>query len=382
MRDTIVIAGAVARRPGCGGHAWVFLQYLLGFRRLGWDVLFLDELEIDPAGDSHAPHLTASALELAGLMERFGLGNDYSLNIGRGTRTVGLARADVLERVGRSAFLLNVMGYLADEEILARAPRRVFLDIDPGFGQIWKAEGLADIFQGHDDFVTIGENIGRPECVIPTCGLHWLTTPQPVVLEQWPSHEDEPGRCWSSVMSWRGAFGPLTYQGQTYGLRPPEFRKFATLPRQSGRRFELALDIHPDEVKDLAMLAENHWSLVNPAQVAGDPWRYRTHIQGSRAEFMVAKNLYVKTQGGWLSDRSLCYLASGRPVLAQDTGIQSLYPTGLGLLTFSDLDEATAGVEIVERDHAKQARGARALAEEFFDSDRVLGRLLNKLGIA
>ena len=95
---------------------------------------------------------------------------------------------------------------------------------------------------------------------------------------------------------------------------------------------------------------------------------------------MVAKAMYVETRSGWLSDRSLCYLASGRPVLAQDTGITQLYPVGEGLLTFSTLEEAVQGVEEIAGDYARHTQSARAIAEQHFDSDRVLTRLLGHLG--
>jgi hypothetical protein len=261
-------------------------------------------------------------------------------------------------------------------------PRRVFLDIDPGFGQMWQDLGLADVFRGHDDYVTIGENIGQADCVVPTCGLEWITTPQPVVLDYWRPQAATSGDWFTSIASWRGAYGPLEYQSKTYGLRVHEFRKFAPLPRLSGRPFQLALDIHPHEVKDLALLADNGWSLVDPEVVAGDPWAYQEYVQGSKAEFMVAKNMYVQANSGWFSDRSICYLASGRPVLAQDTGLEGLYPTDEGLLTFSTMEEALFGVEQISNDYARQAHAARAIAEEYFESDKVLSRLLSKLDVA
>jgi hypothetical protein len=165
-------------------------------------------------------------------------------------------------------------------------------------------------------------------------------------------------------------------------LRVHEFRKFAQLPRLSGRPFELALAIHPAEVNDLALLADNGWSLVDPSLVAGDPWAYQAYIQSSMAEFMVAKNMYVQGNSGWLSERSLCYLASGKPVLAQDTRFTQHYPTGEGLLAFTTVEEASSGVEEISRNRAHHARAARALAEDYFDSDKVLGRLLGKLGVS
>jgi hypothetical protein len=361
----------------------VYLQYLLGFQRLGWQVLFLDQLHSDSCVDEHGVACpfdrSYQRSYLLKVMERFGLGNSFALLDERGESLLGLSRSAVLERVGGAAFLMNLMGYIRDEQILERARRRVFLDIDPGFGQMWKDLQLADVFGGHDVFVTIGENIGLPDCSIPTCGLPWITTPQPVVLSHWLSCSPLKDGPLTTVASWRGAYGPVEYQACTYGSRVHEFRKFVSLPRLTNHTFHLALDIDPAETRDLALLADNGWSLLNPRQAAGDPWSYLAFIQSSWAEFMVAKNMYVQTNSGWLSDRSLCYLASGRPVLAQDTGFARRYPTGAGLLTFSTVHQAADGVEELRRNYPRHARAARVLAEDHFCSDKVLTRLLSKL---
>ena len=388
-RGTIVVAGSVAQRPGQGGHTWVFLQYLLGLRRLGWDVLFLDRLDPemcrDAGGRVCGAEVSVGFAYLRRVMGSFGLGGSYAVACDGGTRYLGASRREVVGRVRSAAFLFNVMGFFDDADVLAAAPRRVFFDIDPGFGQMWHDLGLHDPFKGHDDFVTVGLNIGRPGCDVPTCGLNWVTTPQPVVLEHWPVREAVGApeeRRFTSVATWRGDWGPVEYRGQTYGLRVHEFRKYVALPRLTGRRFELALDIHPKEVDDIGLLSANGWSRVDPASVCGDPGAYQRYIAGSAAEFMVAKNMYVRSNGGWFSDRSICYLATGRPVLAQDTGLRDHLPAGEGLLTFSDPDEAAAGVEAISRDYARHARAARAVADEYFDSDKVLGRLLAQLGVS
>jgi hypothetical protein len=383
--ETIVIAGSLAQNPRRGGHTWVFLQYLLGFKRLGWEVLFLDRLEpemyVDRAGRPCLLDQSFNLNYIVNVMERFGLSDAFAVVCDGGKHFVGLPQEEVLERTRNSALLLNIMGFFTDEETLSCAPRRVFLDIDPGFGQIWRALELADLFYGHDDYVTIGQNLGQPICSIPTCGLEWVTTPQPVVLDYWPPQEGAGSERFTSIASWRGPYAPLEYKGKTYGLRVHEFRKFAELPRLSGRPFQLALDIHPDEVNDLALLEANGWSLVDPSVVAGDPGAYQAYIQDSKAELMVAKNMYVQAKSGWFSDRSICYLASGKPVLAQDTGLQGLYPTGEGLLGFTTLDEALAGVEEISRNYTRHTRAARVLAEDYFDSDKVLRGLLSKLSI-
>src|SRR5688572_16523549 len=166
MPGPIANAGSLAQRPGHGGHTWVFLQYLLGFRRLGWDVLFLDRLEpgmcFDDWGQECGPEDSVALRYFLDVMRRFGLGESFALAWDRGERFVGHSRKEVLERVKGSALLLNVMGFFDDAEVLAAAPLKAFLDIDPGFGQMWQDQGLHDLFRGHDRYVTIGQNVGRP----------------------------------------------------------------------------------------------------------------------------------------------------------------------------------------------------------------------------
>jgi hypothetical protein len=372
-RETIVVGGAVAQKPRHGGHAWVFLQYLLGLQRLGWEVLLLDRL---------LPEMGGPPPEFIRIMREFGLEDRFALLRDGSRETIGLSRKAVLERVGGSPLLLNVMGFISDHEVLARASQRVFLDIDPGFPQMWHALGLHDAFAGHNAFVTIGANIGRPDCLVPTCAIDWITTVQPVVLERWPAKPSTlPGR-FTCIASWRGSNAPVEYCGTTYGLRVHEFRKYAPLPCLSGREFELALDIHPSEASDIALLARGGWSLVDPRAVACSPADYQAYIQASAAEFMVAKHMYVASRSGWFSDRSICYLASGKPVLAQDTNLCQLLPVGQGLVTFRTLEEARAGADEVTNNYQAHARAARALAEEYFNSDIVLSRLLARLGVS
>jgi hypothetical protein len=380
----IVLAGALAQRPFIGGHTWVFLQYLLGFRRLGWEVLFVDRLEpgmcVGEGGEPSSFADSANLRYLAEVMQRFGLQDSWSLLYDGGRDVAGLDRGEVIKRTARSALLINVNAYLEDEEILGAAPVRVFLDIDPGIGQIWKELGLHDPFRGHDSFLTVGGRIGSADCGVPTCGLDWIPIKPPVELAEWPAQSD-PGTRFTSVASWRGAFGPLDYEGRTLGLRVHEFRRFFELPDRTRVDFEVALDIHEAETKDLRSLESHGWELADPRQVAGDPWRYRDYVQRSSAELMVAKNLPVETRSGWFSDRSACYLASGRPVLAQDTGLDGLLPTGEGLVTFSTLDEAVAGVEEIEGDYDRHSRAAREIAEEHFAAAKVLPRLLEEVGV-
>lgn len=373
MSGALVVAGAVARRIDCGGHVWALLQWVLGFQKLGWSVVFLDRLDPAP-GIRHSPNVR----RFLETMESFGLSDAFSLDIGPGEEPVGLSRAEVLEKVCEADFLLNVMGYLEDPELLARARRRVFVDIDPGFGQMWRALGLCDVFRGHDAFVTVGTRVGRDDCRVPTCGLTWITTLPPVVIDRWPASTDR-GTSFTSVGTWRGPWAPVEYEGERYGLRVHEFRRFAAVPRESGLDFEIALDIDPQDHADVTRLADGGWRLSDPRSVSGTPEHYQRFVQTSLAEFGIAKGMYVHARTGWVSDRTACYLASGRPAIVQDTGLDDTIETGLGLLTFSTPEQAMAAARTVHADWHRHARAARALAVEHLDSDRVLGRLLDEV---
>jgi hypothetical protein len=373
MPESIVVGAAFAQRPGYGGHAWALLQYVLGFRELGFDVTVVDRLEPGMVAEGKEEAALSYVRELLGRE-----GVPYSVFDAEGRSVAGLSRAEALAKTSAARFLFNIMGYANDEELLAGARRRVFLDIDPGFGQVWRDLGLADVFAGHDDFVTVGLNVGREGCGVPTCGLRWVTTPHPVVVERCRVVED--GDRFTSVGSWRGPYDRIEYGGRLLGLRAHEFRKFAALPRRVDASFAVAFEIDPSDTADLTLLAANGWQLVDPREVAQDLASYVSFVQGSRAEFTVAKGVYVELETGWLGDRTLCYLASGKPALVQDTGLAPHYPLDEGLVAFSTLDEAVDGVESILGDYPKHARAARRLAESEFDARIVLSRLLEELG--
>jgi hypothetical protein len=283
-----------------------------------------------------------------------------------------------------SAALVNISGHLTNPLLFGRFRQRVYVDIDPGFTQFWHAMGNPGArVDGHDLHFTVGENIGRDGCDIPTSGIAWRPVRQPVVLDDWPPVPTGPTERtrFTTVGSWRGPFGSVEYEGRTYGLKLHEFRRIIELPRRSRYTFELALDIHPAEERDLAALAHNGWRLADPSEVAGDPCAFRSYVQRSGAEFSVAQGVYVDTNSGWFSDRTVRYLASGRPALVQDTGFYRRLPVGEGIIAFRTLDDAVAGADAIVGDYERHAIAARAFAEEHFDSDRVLARFCDDAAI-
>jgi hypothetical protein len=340
----IVIAGMVAADPYQGGATWAVLQYALGFKRLGHDVFVLDSAN----GDADAQKY------FAGVRRRFRL-----------EAAMGPYDGPIPD------VLVNISGTLRDSR-LDRVPIRVYVDLDPVFNQLWHLEGIDVGFEGHTHYVSLGTRL-------PSCGIEWIPTFPPVVLDQWPVADRVLRRAFTTVANWR-SYGVIEQNGTRYGQKAHSMRRFLDLPRLSGEQFELAIDIDPGDVRDVDALHEHGWRLLDPRDVAGDPASYAAFVRGSRAEFGIAKEGYVVSRSGWFSDRSACYLASGRPVLAQDTGFGERLPVGAGLFAFETTDDALAGIDALRGDYGRHSRAARAIAEEFLDSDRVLMRLLEEVG--
>jgi hypothetical protein len=314
------------------------------------------------------------------IARRFGLQGKATLLSG-GRAILGPSLEELVDLAPEAA-LVNISGHLTLPALFGAFRRRVMVDIDPGFTQFWHAQGLEGAnVEGHDAYFTIGELIGTPECPIPTAGIDWLPVRQPVVLDDWPAVDaGEPDR-FTTIASWRGPFGPVEHGGKTYGLKVHEFRRFIELPRRSPHRFEIALDIHAGDRRDLEDLRAHGWLIADPREVAGDPDALRDYVQGSGAEFSAAQGMYVETACGWFSDRTTRYLASGRPALVQDTGFSRTLPVGDGLIPFRTLADAVAGAADIADRYAEHRAAARRLAEEHFDSDLVLARFCEQAGI-
>jgi hypothetical protein len=370
--DIVIVAGGLFQRAAYGGHAWAFAQYVRGFRRLGWRSIFVDQVPTGTEVAWRSPAV-AETIELLG-----GVQNVAVLD-GTGDTIIGMGRPELLAMAKDAVLLVNVMGYLRDDALFWGPRLRLFLDIDPGFPQMWYELGLADVLKDHDAFVSVAGRVGESTSLVPTCGRIWIPSRPPVVLNDWPQMPPRPAGTVSSIASWRGPFGPVDFRETTYGLRVHEFRKFVNVATGSRRPFDLVLDIDPSDSPDIARLRDCGWHLLPPT-VVDRPGAYRSFIGRSKAEFMVAKHMYVATAAGWFSDRTACYLATGRPAVVQDTGFTGTLPTGKGLLAFRTAGEAIDALAEIDASYEDHCDAARALAETHFDSDRVLTRLLDIVG--
>ena len=378
----IVVSGMIAAVPGQGGATWAVLQYLLGFAQLGHEVYFVEALDpanLQPAAVPLAE--SANARYCGEVMQAHGLDRSWALVRRSSDETAGLPYADLVRIAGGTSVLLDISGTLAGEEVVAGIPIRVYLDIDPAFTQLWDAQGIDVRLAGHTHFVTVGQSVGSPECSVPTGGRSWIRTWPPVVLDEWPVGDRITHDGFTTVANWRG-YGSIEHDGVHYGQKVHSLRPLIALPTRTRERFLLTLAIHEDEVNDLAALSANGWQLLHPSHATSSPSAYWEFVRGSKAEFGIAKSGYVMSRSGWFSDRSVCYLASGRPVLAQYTGFSHHLPTGTGLLAFHDLEEALDGVADIAGDYARHSAAARALAQAHFDSAEVLQRLLREVGAA
>src|SRR5437762_488077 len=375
LRMKIIFAGTIGR-SGLGGQAWASLQYLLGFRALGHEVFYLED-----CGDCSWVYdwekaewtfdLAYPAAYVGECLEPFGFCGKWIY------RTNGGSTGAPLEELlsfceGAELLVMRAVPLWVWRKEYGQPHRRIFLDVDPGFTQISIANGdrgLAEGIARCERRFTLGQRVGAMDCPIPDFGGPWLKTLPPVFLPQWQFVEIAASH-FTSLMRWQG-FREATYLGVSYGQRDKEFPEVLDLPRLTPQKFCIAqMGIDPD------LLKSHGWEVAPGEIVSRTPGTYRAFIQNSRAEFSVPKNGYVRMRGGWFSDRSVCYLATGRPVLIKDTGLTDWLPVGEGLLTFEDQDGAAEGVNRINQAYERHRRAARRLAENVFSTDRVLPSLL------
>lgn len=381
----LVVSGALANKPGNAGEAWVRMSWVTGLRRMGFDVWFLEQIAedllADIPGGSNDLEDSRHVRYFRDVTKRFGLEGRSALINEKGGRIVGPDRSEIEELAREAVLLVNISGHLAVPSLFRSFRRKAYIDLDPGFTQFWQSNGNGARLPGHDRYFSVGLKVGTSSCLAPANGIAWIPLPPPVLLDDWPVSHGDPETL-STVASWRGSFGPIEHEGKAYGLKVHEFRKFMDLPSHVPQTLEIALDIHPNDDRDLEVLRERGWRILDPREVVPQPDDYRRYIQRSGGEFSVAQGIYVETGSGWFSDRTVRYLASGKPALIQDTGFSSILPADEGIVAFQTMAEAIAGARRIAIDYKAHCIAARQIAEENFESGRVLSRFLDEVDVA
>ena len=401
----VIVMGILGRTP-LAGVSWQVFHFLEGFRRLGYDIYYIEDTGgwaynplqktyDDESKYAHASNCQYAVNYMAKLMSWFGLQNRWAYWSRVDSRVFGLSKTQVLQLFENADALVNLTGSTQLFEEHTRVPVRIYLETDPVTRQIEVFQGdrkAIDLLEAHTHFFTYGENFGAPDCSVPLTRFHYHPTRQPVVLDWWrPDAQlssDGNGQlriagCFTTIAKWRQPGKDIEWSGQTYSWsKHSEFLKFIDLPRRTQREFELALaweDEKDEEV--IPQLTSFGWNVVDAISLSLDIVPYRDYILGSRGEFTVAKDQNIRLRSGWFSDRSACYLAAGKPVVTQDTAFDKILPTGRGLFAFRTLEDILAAMDTIQSDYEGHCRAAREIAEEYFAAERVLGDLMDQVGL-
>jgi hypothetical protein len=383
----ILVGGFLGLTPA-GGVTWDYIQWPLGFSMLGHEVIYVEDTRLWPVYQQEGPgNCMGNVSHVRSVMEAFGLAGCWAYRDEVSGECYGLT-PEQLKNFCRSADVfvnLSCSTYLRDE--YRSIPVRALVDSDPMFTQVQYCngrsitsshQGMRDMFEGHTHCFTFGENIGKSDCRIPECGITWHPIRQPICLPYWPIHvlTKESPPLFTTVMNWT-ATQDLTFNGETWGQKNVELMRFLDVPnRAEGIHLAIAVGQTTGCPFPAALFRQHGWTVLNPNESTPDWNSYRAFLASSFGEFSVAKETYTKARAGWFSCRSACYLASGRPVVAQETGWSAYIPTGVGLFTFSDTATAVDALVQARSDPGRHSRAARKIAEEFFSSDKVLRRML------
>ena len=359
----------------------MYMQYALALRQLGCDVYWLEKVR-SPEGDEGRPAQIAEFLER---MERFGLEGKVILyhdrektEGGHGEREyIGMTRQEA-EAVFRNADLLLNFHYAIDPSLLALFRRTALVDIDPGLLQMWISTGQLAVAP-HDVYLTTGETVGTPVALFPDCGIDWRRIRPPVCLEHWPYTFNQDCQVMTTVSSWWSYEWIEDEPGHLFeNSKRVSFMEFVELPRRTSQKLELALCLGSEPPDFEQRFLESHgWRVRHAFDAAGTPGMYQSYVQHSRGEFSCAKPTCMKFQNAWVSDRTLCYLASGKPVVVQHTGPSTFLPSGEGMFRFKTMEDAAAAFDAINADYVRHCRAAREIAQAHFDSRRVMERILN-----
>ncbi len=383
----IVILGMMGRCP-FGGQTWLYLNWLRGFHLLGHDVWYVEDDSVwpyDPERDTVTDDCSYAVHHIAFCMEKIGLPNRWAFRLSdRKGACWGMSEQE-LDGLYRSCdALLNVVGATDLREGHLAAPFRVYVETDPVIAELRLANGdehTRIAFANHHAIATYGENYGAPDCGVPLNGMAYRKTRQPVDLDLWPMVYDPRARFFTTIGNYRHIGSDVEYRGEIYRWsKHHEWEKFIDLPRRTPQPFELAM-MHADAA-DQECLRTHGWRLVSPLRMSLDIFGdYPAYFRRSRAEFTVAKDQNVRLRSGWFSERDACYLACGKPVVAQDTGFSNVLPTGEGLFAFTTMDEALAAIDAINSNYRRHCEAARAIAEEYFDARTVTARLITDIGL-
>jgi hypothetical protein len=372
MSSTVCLVAGTIGYPQGGGHLWVHLNWALGLRALGCRVIWLERVE----QGCPAHEVQKSVAALKSRLGRYGLAECVALCLSTGEPLPRGAAEGCLDLdAAAEADLLLSLRYDMPTKVVRRFRRSAVVDIDPGVLQINMSKGWLNIVP-HDVYFTIGETVGTKEARFPDCGLRWHYTPPPVFLPAWPSVRMDRNAPYTTVSHW--GYGYMEFDGEIFDTgKRAAFFDYSELPSRTSTQLELALCLGGN-TWERRFLEGRGWSIREAWDVSSTPEQYRAYIQHSRGEFSCAKSVYVRFRTAWISDRTVCYLASGKPVVAQHTGRSRFLPDSAGLFRFRNMEEAAHCLETVEADYERQCRLARALAEEHFDAKKVIGRVLER----
>jgi hypothetical protein len=380
---TIVYGSYMVRYPLGGSLSWQ-LQYLVGLKELGHDVYFVEKWSYpnscyDPIKQINSDDCAYGLKVVSDLFSRYGLGNNWCF-VESGDIYHGLSKKKIEEVFRRADLYLDTGAHGAWNEEATLSGQRVFIDVDPGYTQIkWHNNLQKGIpLPSFDCYYTIGMNVGKQGNIIPTAGITWQYIFNPVNTRLFNRTTPPPNAAYSTIMNWT-SYDNVTFNGITYGQKDVEFEKFLSLPKLVSAPLEVAVS-GLNESK-APILLDNGWLINNAQKVTFSFDSFRQYLSACKGEFSVCKNVYAATFSGWFSDKSAAYMASGRPVVVQETGISSYLPTGEGLFTVSSVEEAKAAIENIEGNYQWHCEKALEIACEYLEAKKVLKAFLNGLGL-